>query len=113
MSRGLRFDGVMQFLAAVTVLKANDIILTKIGSGLHLDQVKRFGTFILKAMNFADRDVRRLIRLESECLLAARHQRLTTNDNPMFRSMLMLLQRKFCKGFDDDPFDLKVLSRSH
>ena len=51
------FGGVMQFLAAVAVLKTNDIILAEIGSGLHLDQVKRLVTIILKAMNFADRDV--------------------------------------------------------
>ena len=54
----LCWHGGMTFVTAVTIIEANDIIFTKVGSGLHFNQVKRFRASVFQAMDFSDRDIR-------------------------------------------------------
>src|SRR5579884_3365629 len=76
----------------VTILEPHDVVLAEVRARLHLDDVQRDLAGILDAVTDADRDVRRLILLEQEDLIAAGDACRAGDDDPVLRAMMMQLQ---------------------
>ena len=65
---------------------------------------------IFEAMSHAERDVGRLVLAEQELLFATGDERCPAHDDPMFRAVVMHLQRQARTGTHNDAFDLKALA---
>jgi hypothetical protein len=77
--------------APVAILEAHDVVFTEIIAALHLDDHERIGAAIFEAMASFDRDIRRLVRMNIECVLAVDDVRDSTNDDPVLAAPMMEL----------------------
>src|SRR5947208_15385050 len=69
--------------AAVSVLEANDVVLSEVASRLHLDDLERQAAGVLEAMLGAGRNVGRFVLGEQKRLLAARDPRGAAHHDPI------------------------------
>src|SRR3954467_2306225 len=99
--------------APVIVVDADDVVLTEIIAALHLDQVKRLLARIGQPMLRSSWDEGRFIFAQQPGLVPDRHFGRSGYDDPMFRTVAMLLQRQLPARLDDDPLGLEAVAAVH
>lgn len=92
-------------LPLVIILDADDIILTDIGPCLDFDQFERDLALVCQTVQLTDRDIDRLVFRQKPRFLAHRHRRRALDHDPVFRAMIMFLERDPMAGIDRDVAD--------
>ena len=88
------------FAAIIIIIKADDIVFTKIFSTLNLNNHERYLARIFEAMVLADRNKGRLINVNNLLAVTARNKGSAGYHDPVFTAMMVFLQRQALTGQD-------------
>src|SRR5262249_32496271 len=89
------------------VLEANDIVFAEIVAALHFDEDQIFFAGVLNAVGSADGNVDRLAGTNRDLTTVERDLRRSADDEPVFRTLRVLLITQSFSGQHFDPFDLE------
>lgn len=109
-------EGVEKVLGAYSslppnlVFDANDIVLAKIGAGLHLYQFEIDLAGVGKAVDRAQRDLDALVFAERFGLVTHLHFGRPPHDHPVLCAVKVFLKAQSLTRFDKEVFDLEPLA---
>ena len=81
------------FVSSIDIFKTDNIVLTQVGTGLHFDHFEWHAARILEAVPGADGDVGGFIFGDQIAFVIPRDTGGAAHDNPVFRAVMMHLQR--------------------
>src|SRR5690348_5216570 len=97
--------------ALVGVVDPDDVVLTEVGPGLHLDQLERHLAGVLQAVLLAELDVDGLVLGEQDHLVAAGHARRAAHDDPVLGAVVVELERQLLARIDGDALHAETVAR--
>src|ERR1700675_650844 len=96
--------------ASVLVVETHDVVLAQIRPRLHLDHFERRFTGVFEPVLRTERNERGLVFAHQEGFLPAGDERSATHDDPVFRAMMMHLQREPRARLHHNTLYLKTLT---